>query len=82
MDSGPREGRKRSRPGSSRRIRPPRGSKSRWSRRCGLRSSVGGERLEPVGDDFDGASIAAVGGLPLAALESHTTYSLGESCLS
>jgi hypothetical protein len=37
-------------------------------RRWSLRSALG-ERLEPVGDDLDGASSAAIGGLPLTALE-------------
>src|SRR5579875_326962 len=40
----------------------------RLGRRC-LRSALPGERLEPVGDDLDSPSSAAVGGLPLAALE-------------
>ena len=48
---------------------PPRGRAPALRRRS-LRSTLGGERLEPVGDDLDGASSAAVGGLPLAALES------------
>ncbi len=34
------------------------------------RGALGRERLEPVGDNLNGASSAAVGGLPLAALES------------
>lgn len=38
-----------------------------WLRR---RSALGRELLEPVGNNPDGPSSAAVGGLPLAALES------------
>src|SRR5579875_2795160 len=47
---------------------PPRGRAPALRRRC-LRSALGGEHLEPVGGDLDGPSSAAVGGLPLAALE-------------
>jgi len=37
--------------------------------RC-LRGTLCGERLEPVGDNLDGASSVVVSGLPLATLES------------
>jgi hypothetical protein len=47
---------------------PPRERAPALRRRC-LRSALGGERLEPVGDDLDGPSSSAVRGLPLAALE-------------
>jgi len=38
-------------------------------RRLSLRSALPEERLKPLGDDLNGASSAAIGGLPLAALE-------------
>ncbi len=45
----------------------PLGDEPRWLCR---RSALGRERLKPVGDNLDGPSSAAVGALPLAALES------------
>jgi hypothetical protein len=69
MDGGPREDRS----GSSlvleeEDILPE--DRSERSRCRSFRSALGRERLEPVGNDLDGASSAAVRDLPLAALES------------
>ena len=59
---------------------PTRSSNLPWRlRRRSLRSALG-ERLEPVGDDLDGASSGVIGGLPLTALE--PTFDVDESAFA
>jgi hypothetical protein len=58
----------------------PFGNEPWRSRPRSLRSTLGGERLEPIGDGLDGAPSAAVGGLPLAALE--PTLAVDEASLA